>query len=105
VAIADGYELLRADMEAHLHRRISEALGELLQRVSALRGLAKTLEAGGEVATDAEQERIEDLAAGVRALATEVIATAASCIGIGERLRAYASMRGLLSATEGSPPR
>ena len=93
----EPFELLRADIEAHIKRRVSEAVGSLLQRVTALRGVAKALESAGDVTTAADPERLAEAAAGIRALATEAVTSATGCIGISERLRAYASVGDLVA--------
>jgi hypothetical protein len=93
-----SFELLRADIDAHVRRRLSEAIGGLQQRVAALRGLVGGLEATGEVPLDAGQERLEETATCIRALATEALTSSIVCIGISERIRAYASVRGIVSA-------
>jgi hypothetical protein len=96
----DSFELLRADLEAHINRRVSETVGSLLQRVTILKGLAKSLEASAELPADAGADRLEEAAVAIRALATDAIASATGCIGISERLRAYASVRGIVGLSD-----
>jgi hypothetical protein len=96
----DDLELLRADIEDHITRRVAEAIGGLLQRVASLRGLAKALEAAGEITHDADGDQLEETAAGIRALATEAVTSATGCIAVSERLRAYAGVRSLVDVPD-----
>jgi hypothetical protein len=93
---ADGLELLRADIDDHITHRVAEAISGLLQRADLLRGLAKALESACELAHSADGDRLEEAAAGIRALAVEAVTSATGCIGIAERLRAYARLRDLV---------
>jgi hypothetical protein len=97
---ADDLELLRADIEDHITRRVAQAVGGLLRRVTSLHGLAKALERAGELATDADPDHLEEAAAGIRALATEAVTVATGCIGTAERLRAYSGVRGLIDVPD-----
>ena len=103
IPAVDGLELLRADIEAHVTRRVAEALSGLLQRADMLGGLARALEAASEFTQDAGSARLEGAAAGIRALATEAVTSAMGCIGISERLRAYARLRELVDPGPSHP--
>ena len=92
-------QLLQADVKNHLRYRISREMGDLLENVDELRGLAAALEVFSDVSADANPDYLRETATGIRAIATQTFVCASKTSGICTRLQAWAEIAGIVFPT------
>jgi hypothetical protein len=89
-------QLLAADLKNHLKHKVRAAIEALLNGADEFRGLAAALEHHTDLSTAASPPELREAAVGVRAVANQAFLTAATTMGISERLAPWADVSGIV---------
>jgi hypothetical protein len=93
-------QLLHADVKNHLKNRIRREVGDLMDSIDELRGLASTLEQFAALSSDSAPEALRETSTAIRAVATQTFVCASRTSGISTRLQAWADVAGLINQPE-----
>ena len=93
-------QLLHADVRNHVRHRLRREIGDLLEHVDELRGLASALEVFTDVSGDSKPEYLRETAVGISAIATQTFLCASKTSVVSTRLKAWADIQGLVLPVE-----
>jgi len=91
-----GGQLLAADLKNHVKHKVRGAIEALLNGADEFHGLAAALEHHTDLSSAASPPELREAAVGVRAVANQAFLTAATTMGISERLAAWAEVSGIV---------
>ena len=76
-----------------LDGHVRQAVGQLIEGADRLRSLADMLEEIGGTRVDAEPVDLRRAVVGIQSAAMQVLLTAASAVGLGDRIRTIAELK------------
>lgn len=98
----DTGQLLHADLNNHVRRRVGREVEDIIDCADELRGLANALDWHSALETHASPEALRETAVGVRAVAMQAFMSACRASGISARLHAWADVVGIVDPPDES---